>query len=115
MRMEIRGRNVEMTDDLRELVSKGYNRLGRQVSGLATLDVVLYEERNPSISDRQVAEATVRLKGEPSTPARRRPTCPSRFELSEDVRRQVKKHRELMRKRKMTRRVMGQMRGRPAV
>jgi hypothetical protein len=35
--------------------------------------------------------------------------------LSEDVRRQVKKHRELMRKRKMTRRVMGQMRGRPAV
>ena len=31
--------------------------------------------------------------------------------LSEDVRRQVKKHRELMRKRKVTRRVMGQMRG----
>ena len=63
MRMEIRGRNVEMTDDLRELVSKRFNRLGRQVSGLATLEVVLYEERNPSISDRQVAEATVRLKG----------------------------------------------------
>ena len=63
MRMEIRGRNVEMTDDLRELVSKRFQRLGRQVSGLATLEVVLYEERNPSIADSQVAEATVRLKG----------------------------------------------------
>ncbi len=35
--------------------------------------------------------------------------------LSEDVRRQVKKHREMLRKRKVTRRVMGQMRGRPAI
>ena len=43
MRIEIRGRNVEMTDDLRELVNKRFNRLGRQVSGLATCEVVLYE------------------------------------------------------------------------
>jgi hypothetical protein len=35
--------------------------------------------------------------------------------LSEDVNRQVKKHREMLRKRKVTRRVIGQMRGRPAV
>ena len=115
MRMEIRGRNVEMTDDLRELVSKRFNRLGRQVSGLATLDVVLYEERNPSISDRQVAEATVRLKGATLHAREASPEmAQSIHKLSEDVRRQVKKHRELLRKRKMTRRVMGQMRGRPA-
>ena len=41
MRIEIRGRNVEMTDELRELVRKRFQRLGRQVSALATLDVVL--------------------------------------------------------------------------
>ena len=63
MRIEIRGRNVEMTDDLREMVRKRFQRLGRQVSPLATLEVVLSEERNPSIADSQVAEATFYLKG----------------------------------------------------
>ncbi len=63
MRIEIRGRNVEMTDDLREMVRKRFQRLGRQVSDLATLEVVLSEERNPSIADSQIAEATFYLKG----------------------------------------------------
>jgi putative sigma-54 modulation protein len=115
MRMEIRGRNVEMTDDLRDLVSKRFNRLGRQVSGLATCEVVLYEERNPSIPDRQVAEATVRLKGATLHAHEASPEMShSIHKLAEDVNRQVKKHREMLRKRKVTRRVMGQMRGRPA-
>ena len=63
MRMEIRGRNVEMTEELHEMVRKRFQRLGRQVSDLATLEVVLSEERNPSIADNQIAEATFHLKG----------------------------------------------------
>ena len=47
MRMEIRARNVEMTEELHEMVRKRFQRLGRQVSDLATLEVVLSEERNP--------------------------------------------------------------------
>ena len=35
-------------------------------------------------------------------------------ELAEDIRRQVKKHRELRRKRSRTRRLVNQMRGRTA-
>ena len=35
-------------------------------------------------------------------------------DLAEDVRRQVKKHRDLRRKRSKTRRLVDQMRGRPA-
>ncbi len=50
--------NVEVTDELREHVDKRFARIGRQVSELATLDVELMEERNPSIRDSQVAEAT---------------------------------------------------------
>lgn len=115
MRMDIRGRNVEMTDDLREMVRKRFQRLGRQVSDLATLDVVLSEERNPSISDNQVAEATFHLKG---VTLRARECSPdmthSVRELAEDVQRQVKKHRELRRKRSRTRRLVDQLRGRPA-
>jgi len=115
MRIEIRGRNVEVTDDLRETVRKRFQRLGRQVSGLATLEVVLSEERNPSISDSQVAEATFYLKG---ATLRARECSPSMIhsihDLAEDVSRQVKKHRELRRKRRLTRRLVDQMRGRPA-
>ena len=64
MRMEIRGRNVEMTDDLRELVSKRFNRLGRQVWGLATLDVVLYEGRAGTVTSTVQVPAHDKARGE---------------------------------------------------
>ena len=100
MRIEIRGRNVEVTDELREHVMKRFRRVGKQVSELATLDVELSEERNPSIADSQVAEATLRLKG---VTLRAREASPEMahtiHELAEDIRRQVKKHREKRRKR----------------
>jgi putative sigma-54 modulation protein len=115
MRIEIRGRNVEITDELREHVLKRFRRIGKQVSELATLDVEVYEERNPAIADSQVAEATLRLKG---VTLRARECSPSMghtiHELAEDIRRQVKKHRELRRKRTRTRRAVARMRGRTA-
>lgn len=115
MRIEIRGRNVEVDDELRDHVMKRFRRIGRQVSELATLDVELSEERNPSIADKQVAEATLRLKG---VTLRAHEASPEMMhtihELAEDIRRQVKKHRELRRKRRRTRRLVNQMRGRPA-
>ena len=115
MRMEIRGRNVEITDDLRETVRKRFQRLGRQVSSLATLDVVLSEERNPSIPDRQVAEATFYLKGVTLHAREASPEMAhSVHMLAEDVRRQVKKHRDLRRKRRQTRKLVGEFRGRTA-
>jgi putative sigma-54 modulation protein len=115
MRIEIRGRNVEMTDELRETVRKRFQRLGRQVSALATLDVLLSEERNPSIADNQVAEATFRLKG---VTLRAREASPemthSIHELAEDLRRQVKKHRDLRRNRRRTRKLTWRLRGQEA-
>jgi putative sigma-54 modulation protein len=115
MRIEIRGRNVEVDDELREHVFKRFRRIGRQVSELATLDVEICEERNPSIADSQVAEATLRLKG---VTLRAREASPEMMhtihELAEDIRRQVKKHRELRRKRRQTRKVVNELRGRPA-
>jgi putative sigma-54 modulation protein len=115
MRIEIRGRNVDVDDDLREHVIKRFRRIGKQVSDLATLDVEIYEERNPSIADSQVAEATLRLKG---VTLRAQEASPSMghtiHELAEDIRRQVKKHREKRRKRTRTRRAVNRMRGRIA-
>ncbi|MEK6278290.1 MAG: ribosome-associated translation inhibitor RaiA [Actinomycetota bacterium] len=115
MRIEIRGRNVDVTEELREHVEKRFRRVGKQVSDLATLDVELSEERNPSISDRYVAEATLHLKG---VTLRAREASPEMMhtihELAEDIRRQVKRHREKRRKRRQTRRIMARLRSRSA-
>lgn len=115
MRIEIRGRNIEVDDELREQVAKLFRRVGKQVSELAMLEVELSEERNPANPDSQVAEATLRLKG---VTLRAREASPEMahtiHELAEDVRRQVKKHRELRRKRRQTRRLLNRVRGRTA-
>ena len=115
MRIEIRGRNIEVDDELREHVSKRFRRIGKQVSELATLDVELAEERNPSIADSQVAEATLRVKGKTLRAHEASPQMSHTIhELAEDIRRQVKKHREMRRKRTRTRRAVNRMRGRTA-
>lgn len=115
MRIEIRGRNVEVTDELREHILKRFRRIGKQVSELATLDVELAEERNPSISDNQVADATLRLKGVTLRAKEASPEMTHTIhELAEDIRRQVKKHREKRRKRSRTRRAVARLQGRIA-
>jgi len=116
MRIEVRGRNgVEIDDELREHVLKRFSRIGKQVSELATLDVEISEEHNPSIRDRHVAEATLRLKGKTLRAHEASPEMAHTIhELAEDIRRQVKKHRELRRKRSRTRRMVNRMRGRTA-
>lgn len=115
MRIEVRGRNVEIDDELREHVFKRFRRVGRQVSELAMLDVIVWEERNPAIADRQVAEATLRLKGVTLHAKEASPEMAHTVhELAEDIRRQVKRHREKRRKRSRTRKLVNQMRGRTA-
>jgi putative sigma-54 modulation protein len=63
MRIEVKGRNVPVSDDLREHVIKRFRKVDKQVSELAELEVELIEERNPANPDCQVAEATLHLKG----------------------------------------------------
>jgi putative sigma-54 modulation protein len=116
VRIEIRGRNgLEVTDELREHVEKRFARIGRQVSDLAQLDVELREERNPAIAERYVAEATLHLKG---VTLRAREASPEMIHsihaVAEDMRRQVKRHREKRRKRSQARRFADRLRGRPA-
>jgi putative sigma-54 modulation protein len=112
VRIEIRGRNVEVTEELRDHIEKRFRRIGKQVSELATLDIELSEERNPAIPDGQLAEATLQLKG---VTLRAREAAPEMMhainELVEDMQRQVKRHREKRRKRRQTRRLVGRLRG----
>ena len=104
MRIEVRGRNAEVTEELREAVAKRFARVGRQVSELATLEVELSEERNPAIKESQVAEATLHLKG---VTLRAREASSDMGHsvnmLADDLARQVKKHRDKRRARREAR------------
>ncbi|MBS1868993.1 MAG: ribosome-associated translation inhibitor RaiA [Actinobacteria bacterium] len=104
MRIAVKGRNTPVTDGLQDHVERRFRAIARQVSELAELEVELSEERNPAISDREVAEATLYLKG---VTLRARATAPDMHHAivccEEQLARQVKRHREQRRKRRATR------------
>ena len=103
MRIEIKGRNVAVTDELRERVEKRFAKIARQVSPLAELEVELKEERNPSIRDSQVVEATLHLKGVTLRAADRSESMVSSVhKAGDELARQVKKHRDKRRARRVS-------------
>src|ERR1700751_4130342 len=94
MRIEVKGRTLPVSEDLREHVAKRFRKVERQVSELAELEVEVFEERNPAIADNQVAEATLHLKG---VTLRARDASPdlvhSINEASDEISRRGKCHR----------------------
>jgi putative sigma-54 modulation protein len=104
MQIEVKGRNVTVTDELRECVQRRFEKVGKQVSELAVLEIELSEERNPAIADRHVAEATLHLKGI-TLRARdaSRDIKHSINLIAEDMARQVKRHRDKRRARREAR------------
>ncbi len=104
MRIEVKGRNLPVSDDLREHVVKRFRKVSRQVSQLAELEVEVFEERNPAIADSQIAEATLHLKG---VTLRARDASPDIVRsinmCSDELAVQVKRHRDKRRKRRESR------------
>ena len=104
MQIEVKGRNLPVTDELRECVTRRFEKVGKQVSALAVLEVELCEERNPANPDSQVAEATLHLKG--TTLRAREASRDLKHSInliSEDLARQVKRHRDKRRGRREAR------------
>ncbi len=104
MRIEVKGRNLPVSEDLKEHVSKRFTKVARQVSELAELEVEVFEERNPANPDSQVAEATLHLKGV-TLRAREasRDLMHSVNVVSDEIAVQVKRHRDKRRKRREAR------------
>jgi putative sigma-54 modulation protein len=63
MRLQVKGKNVEVSDTIRRYAEEKMHKLDRQLHELAEVELELRVEKNPSIADNQVAEATVRTKG----------------------------------------------------
>ncbi len=104
MRIEVKGRNVTVSEDLKDHVAKRFRVIARQVSELAELEVELIEERNPAIAESQIAEATLHLKG--ATLRARGATREFTHSInvvSDELTVQVKRHRDKRRGRREAR------------
>ena len=101
MRIEIRARNTAVTDALRREVEKQFQKVSKQVSELATLEVELLEERNPAIANGKIAEATLHLKGTTLRAREGSADLVHSIDLVADkLARQVKRHRDKRRRRR---------------
>src|ERR1700683_2842805 len=101
MQIDIKGRNVPVTDAIREHRERGSDRAARQVSDLARLEIEIFEERNPSIAEREVVEATLYLKGVTlRAHDASREMAHSLHLVVDELARQVKRHRDKRRKRR---------------
>jgi putative sigma-54 modulation protein len=101
MRIELKGRKVAVTDDLRQRVEKRFEKVARQVSPQATLEIDLSEERNPRMPGSQVAEARLHLKGTTLRASESATTMANAInQCADDLARQVKRHRDKKRGRR---------------
>lgn len=104
MRIAVKGRNVPVTHGLREHAAKRFEKIARQVSDLAELELECFEERNRAIADSQVVEATLHLKGVTLRARGASPDMGRSMNCAADqLAVQVKRHRDKRRKRRETR------------
>jgi putative sigma-54 modulation protein len=63
MRLQVRGKNVEVSEAIRHYAEEKLGRLERQLADPTRVELELAVEKNPSIADNHVAEATIWTKG----------------------------------------------------
>ena len=94
MRLQVKGKNVEVSDSIRRYAEEKLSKLDRQLHALTQVELELFVEKNPSISANQVAEATIWTKG-PTLRAREASTDmkASIDQLTDKLLRQVEHYR----------------------
>ena len=101
MQIDIKGRNVPVTDDIRAHAQRRLTKVARQVSDLARLEIEIFKEPNPRVADCQVAEGTLYLKG---VTLRAHDASPEMLHsmnlMVDELARQVKRHRDKLRHRR---------------
>ena len=95
MRLEVKGKGIEVTPSLREYAQSKLKKLEKQLAEPTQVEVELSTEKNPSIHDSEVAEGTIFTKG--PTLRAREATSDIRASIDQlvaNLDRQVKKYRE---------------------
>ena len=113
MRIEVKGRNLPVTDELRACVERRFEKVAKQVSDLAELTVELSEDRDAS-PQTSVAEATLRLKGVTLRAQDSSRDAKHAINLvADELARQVKRHRDKRRNRREARAASAQAASQP--
>jgi len=98
MRLQVKGKNLEVSPAIRDYAERKLAKLNKQLAEPTQVEVELSEQRNPSIAENQIAEATIFTKG-PTLRAREATSDmkASIDQLVEKLERQVKRYREMRR------------------
>jgi putative sigma-54 modulation protein len=95
MRLQVKGKNVEVSPSIREYAERKLAKLDKQLAEQTQVEVELSEETNPSNPASHVAEGTVFAKG--ATLRAREATADFKASIDQLVsklERQVKRYRE---------------------
>jgi putative sigma-54 modulation protein len=103
VRLQVKGKNVEVSDSIRQYAQQKLGKLERQLADPTRVELELMVEKNPSISANHVAEATIWTKG----PILRAREASADHKASIDqlvvkLERQVKRYREKRRARRVS-------------
>jgi putative sigma-54 modulation protein len=95
MQLQVKGRNFEISEQIRSYAEGKLGKLDKLVKDPTRIELELLVEKNPSISDNHIAEATVFTKG-PVLRARESSADmkASIDQLVEKLERQVKRYRD---------------------
>ena len=95
MRLQVKGKNVEVTPSMREYTERKLAKLAKQLADQTQVEVELSEQRNPSIAASHVAEATIFTKGPTLRAREASPDMKASIDqLADKLERQVKRYRE---------------------
>ena len=102
MQIEVKGRNLQVTDEIREYAARRFDKIGKQVSDQAVLELEVADENVPG--DPIAADVVLHLKG---TQLRAKETSADPKHainlVADNLERQVKRHRDKRRGRRESR------------
>ena len=94
MNLTVKGRNLVLTEAISAYAEEKIGRLGKYLADGSRCEVEIWTEKNPSISDNQVVEATIFTKGPVIRAREASPDIRASIDLVfEKLERQVKKYR----------------------
>ena len=95
MRLQVKGKNVEISPSIREYAERKLSKLEKQLASETQVEVELSEQRNPSIAASNIAEGTIFTKGSTLRVREASPDMKASIDqLAEKLERQVKRYRE---------------------
>ncbi len=100
MRLQVKGKNVEVSDSLRTYAQEKLSKLDKHLNDAARLELELAVEKNPSIAESQIAEGTIWTKGPVLRARESSPDMRASIDLLvEKLERQAKRYRDKRRSR----------------